>query len=107
MGGEHDRMTAAEAASVIGWWIEAGVDVAIQEKPRAWLGDAASHQPVPDRTAQQPIAATPEELPTNLEAFQGWLGESPFLPLAPPNGRRVLPKGAEAAEIMAANRTTP
>jgi len=101
MGGEHDRMTAAEAASVIGWWIEAGVDVAIQEKPRAWLGEAAtSLSPVPDSTAQTPFAAGPDELPTNLEAFHGWLGESPALPLAQPNGRRVLPKGAEAAEIM-------
>ena len=45
MGGEHDRMTAAEAASVLGWWIEAGVDVAIQEKPRAWLGEAATPAP--------------------------------------------------------------
>ena len=38
MGGEHDRLTAAEAASVLGWWIEAGVDVAVQDAPRAWLG---------------------------------------------------------------------
>jgi len=42
MGGEHDRLTAAEAASVLGWWIEAGVDVAIQEQPRAWLGAVAT-----------------------------------------------------------------
>ena len=41
MGGEHDRVTAAEAASVLGWWIEVGVDVAVQEQPRAWLGAAA------------------------------------------------------------------
>ena len=100
MGGEHDRMTAAEAASVIGWWIEAGVDVAIQEKPRAWLGEAASHPPVPESTAQMPFAAAPEEFPTNLEAFHGWLRASPSLPLAQPNGRRILPRGAEAAEIM-------
>ena len=42
MGGEHDRLTAAEAASVLGWWIEAGVDVAVQDTPRAWLGAPAT-----------------------------------------------------------------
>lgn len=100
MGGEHDRMTAAEAASVVGWWIEAGVDVAIQEKPRAWLGEAASHAFGLESAAQSSNVTAPEELPTNLEAFRGWLGSSPSLPLAQHNSRRVLPKGAEAAEIM-------
>jgi hypothetical protein len=72
MGGEHDRLTAAEAASVLGWWIEAGVDVAIQEKPRAWLGEAATPAP------SAPMAiADPEpthDIPTSLDAFRGWLG---------------------------------
>jgi DNA polymerase len=99
MGGEHDRLTAAEAASVLGWWIEAGVDVAIQEKPRAWLGETATHVPA---SAEEPIpASAPEqEVPTSLEAFRGWLGESQSLPLTPPTARRVLPKGIEAAEVM-------
>ncbi len=49
MGGEHDRLTAAEAASVLGWWIEAGVDVAIQETPRAWLGERRAPCSKPSR----------------------------------------------------------
>ena len=99
MGGEHDRLTAAEAASVLGWWIEAGVDVAIQEKPRAWFGEAATHVPA---SAPEPAAATPaaEEIPASLEAFRGWLGETPSLPLASASTRRILPKGIEAAEVM-------
>ena len=100
MGGEHDRMTAAEAASFIGWWIEAGVDVAIQEKPRAWLGEAVSHTPVLESALQPTAGSAPEELPTNLEAFRSWLGGSRSLPLAQSNARRVLPRGAEAAEVM-------
>ena len=97
MGGEHDRLTAAEAASVLGWWIEAGVDVAIQEKPRAWLSDAARHADAPASAA----APTPEaDIPTSLEAFRGWLDESLTLPLTAPTSKRVLPKGVEAAEIM-------
>jgi uracil-DNA glycosylase family 4 len=98
MGGEHDRLTAAEATSVLGWWIEAGVDVAIQEQPRAWLG-ATAGAPSPE---VHTIAApeTTQELPVSLDAFRVWLGETPSLPLAQGTARRVLPRGAEAAEVM-------
>jgi DNA polymerase len=97
MGGEHDRLTAAEAASVLGWWIEAGVDVAIQEKPRAWLGEAATPAPSPIPIVEpEPV----QDIPTSLEAFRGWLGESPSLPFAAPTAKRVLPRGIEAAEVM-------
>ncbi|QNP46709.1 hypothetical protein H9L14_06455 [Sphingomonas sediminicola] len=98
MGGEHDRLTAAEAASVIGWWIEAGVDVAIQEQPRAWLGATAAVTSVETHTLGAP-EPTPE-LPASLEAFRHWLGETPSLPLAKANARRALPIGIEAAEVM-------
>ena len=97
MGGEHDRLTAAEAASVIGWWIEAGVDVAIQEQPRAWLGaSAAASMPEPQVIAAEPTA----EIPANFDAFRTWLGETPSLPLSKGNSRRALPRGIEAAEVM-------
>ena len=98
MGGEHDRLTAAEAASVLGWWIEAGVDVAIQESPRAWLG-ASVAAPVPD-AAPGSKSAPSQELPGSFEAFRAWLGETPALPLAQGNSRRVLPRGIEAAQVM-------
>ncbi len=97
MGGEHDRLTAAEAASVLGWWIEAGVDVAIQDQPRAWLGEAVSRAPEPH------VIATPaatEGVPESLEALRDWLGSSPSLPFAAQGVRRVLPRGIESAEIM-------
>ena len=98
MGGEHDRLTAAEAASVIGWWIEAGVDVAIQETPRAWLGASAAQPLVEPHVG--PAAEPSQELPANLGEFRSWLGASPSLPMAKANSRRVLPMGAESAEIM-------
>lgn len=99
MGGEHDRLTAAEAASVLGWWIEAGVDVAIQESPRAWLG-ASVAAPAPDAAPETNSAPPSQEIPATFEAFRSWLGEAPTLPLAQGNSRRVLPKGIEAAEVM-------
>lgn len=97
MGGEHDRLTAAEAASVIGWWIEAGVDVAIQEEPRAWLGATVSAL-APEPHIEQ--TSKPSEIPAEFSAFKGWLSDTPSLPLAQPNARRVLPQGIEAAEVM-------
>ncbi|MBA3527204.1 MAG: uracil-DNA glycosylase [Sphingomonas sp.] len=98
MGGKHDRLSAAEAASVLGWWIEAGVDVAVQEKPRAWLGEGAA-APV-DVVPAPPVEEVNEELPDSLEAFRSWLGESSAVPLARAGARRVLPVGGEAAEVM-------
>ena len=90
-------MNAAEAASVLGWWIEAGVDVAIQEKPRAWLGEGAAPAQEPQPS---PAPAPEQELPASLETFRSWLGETSAIPLARPGARRVLPQGVEAAEIM-------
>ena len=52
MGGDSDRISSAEAASTLGWWIEAGVDIAIAEIPRKW------------REALQPVSPTS----TNPEA---------------------------------------
>jgi uracil-DNA glycosylase family 4 len=98
MGGEHDRLTAAEAASVLGWWIEAGVDIAVQDAPRAWLGASESAPAI--ETPPAAAAETAPALPESLEAFRGWLGDSPTLPFAKGNARRALPKGAEAAEVM-------
>jgi uracil-DNA glycosylase family 4 len=98
MGGEHDRLTAAEAASVIGWWIEAGVDVAIQETPRAWLGASAAQPMVEPHVT--PASEPVHEFPANLSEFRSWLGASPSLPMAKANSRRILPIGAESAEIM-------
>ena len=98
MGGEHDRLTAAEAASVLGWWIEAGVDVAVQDTPRAWLGARIS-APVAE-TASSAASESAPALPESLEAFRSWLCDSPTLPFAKGNTRRALPKGGEAAEVM-------
>lgn len=97
MGGDHDRLGAAAAASVLGWWIEAGVNVAIQEQPRSWLG-AADSTAADLRPVEAPVA--PQELPAGLEAFSSWLRETPTLPLARAGARRVLPRGSEAPEVM-------
>ena len=41
MGGEVESIGIAEARSALAWWLEAGVDVAVQEQARDWLKPAA------------------------------------------------------------------
>lgn len=94
MGGEIDELSRAEAASLLGWWLDAGVDGAISESPRDWL-----------KTSVAPAAVIVEApaltaLPDTLEAFQAWLAAAPGLPLDQPGARRILPHGAVEADIM-------
>ncbi len=94
MGGESPIDTVA-ARSALAWWMEAGVDVAVGETPRNWLA-ASPVQPSPAslETAGQ------DEMPETLEAFRAWLGQSPSLPGADSETRRILPVGDEGAALM-------
>ena len=104
MGGEVQSIGAdlswAEARSALAWWLDAGVDVAVQEEPRDWL------KPAPARTqaqaAPEPAAAANIAPPSHetLGELQDWLASSMQLPLASPTARRVLPQGTEDAAIM-------
>jgi hypothetical protein len=37
MAASTDELTHGEAAKLLRWWLDAGVDVAIAEEPRNWL----------------------------------------------------------------------
>ena len=98
MGGTelmHGDATRAAAASALGWWLDAGVDVAIGEAPRDWRRSA----PAPAPSVAAP-AVQAREAPADLAAFRAWLEVEPGLPLDRPGARRVLPHGAEAAPLM-------
>jgi DNA polymerase len=88
-------MDMHEAASALRWWLEAGVDTAIQEDPRNWFERQTA---APDDT-DEPPAGPPEASPDSLEGFQHWLATSPDAPLAS-KSKPVLPVGAEGAEVM-------
>lgn len=87
---------AADAASLLGWWQEMGVDTLIDETPVAWLDRGRVRSP------QEPIAAAPAEIrmPGTLPAFARWLHESPDIPEAGPPARRMALSGNPAAPLM-------
>ena len=88
----------AEARSALTWWLEAGVDAAVQEEPRDWL------KPAPPRS--RPAAEPPlqsnlvQPSPETLAELRQWLASSIRLPLAGPGAKRVLPHGPEDAAVM-------
>jgi DNA polymerase len=84
----------AAAESIIAWWQDAGVDVAVGEEPRDWL--RLKNAPIP----VVPAAAAPTEKPADLAAFQAWLATSASLPMNRPGAIRIAPHGIEAAKAM-------
>src|SRR5436190_10410282 len=98
VGGELELIDVAQARSALAWWLEAGVDIAVQEEPRDWLKPSAARsspaaEPPPQSNLVQPSQETLAEL-------QQWLSSSVQLPLAGPGAKRVLPHGPEDAAVM-------
>lgn len=103
MGGEVETIGIAEARGALGWWLEAGVDVAIQEQPRDWLRPPAPPAPPTRREARsEPVPQSNLVQPSHdtLTELQDWLATSLHLPLAGPGARRILPRGPEHAPVM-------
>jgi len=97
VGGELESIGFAEARSALAWWLEAGVDVALQEDPRDWLKPAPPRKPAAEPA---PVANVAEVSHDTLAELQQWLASSAQLPLASATARRILPHGPENAAIM-------
>jgi DNA polymerase len=98
VGGEVETIGIAEARNALAWWLEAGVDVAVQEEARDWLRPASprsapSPGPAPVVNVAQPSHET-------LADLQQWLASSAHLPLASATARRILPHGPQDAAVM-------
>ena len=97
MGGELNSIGIAEARSALAWWLDAGVNSALQEEPRNWLKPAppppATAEPLPPPNVTRPSHETLSEL-------QEWLASSAQLPLASASARRILPHGPQNAPVM-------
>ena len=98
MGGEVTLIGDAEARSALRWWLDAGVDVAIQEEPRNWLKPPEPKRNPATPEPQHPNVVLPSQ--ETLSELQEWLASSVQLPLAGAGARRVAPHGPEAAAIM-------
>lgn len=97
MGGEVDTIGYAEVRSALRWWLDAGVDAAIQEEPRNWLKPPEPNKAVVAEAVQRNLVLPSQETLTEL---QQWLASSVQLPLAGASARRVAPHGPEAAAVM-------
>ena len=96
-----DELTPEAAASMLLWWLDAGVDTIAGEAPRDWLRPKAAPPPAPLETkALAPREAPSEELPGQLDLFQAWLQSSDRLPFASPAAPRICPAGDPASGLM-------
>jgi uracil-DNA glycosylase family 4 len=96
VGGEVESIGITEVRSTLAWWLESGVDAAIQESPRNWL------KPPSPKGAKEQAPETPAERPVHgtLDEFRNWLATSENLPMGGRAARRVLPHGPHQAAIM-------
>jgi DNA polymerase len=92
MGGTGSAIDEREAASALRWWIECGVDIAIQEDARNWFERAAAPAPIEEPQAEAPA-------PASLDSFHEWIAGS-NAPLFTGRSKPVLPQGIEGAEVM-------
>ena len=98
MGGKLDEIGIAEARSALAWWLDAGVDVAVQEDPRDWLRPPPPPSVQPAAAPAAPNVAEPSA--DTLADLQSWLASSANLPLAAGAARRIAPHGPENAAVM-------
>jgi uracil-DNA glycosylase family 4 len=98
VGGEVENIGIAEARSALAWWLDCGVDIAVQEEARDWLKPAPAKAVTPVETPPQANVAPPSH--ETLAELRQWLESSAHLPLASPAAKRILPHGPEDAAVM-------
>jgi DNA polymerase len=99
----NQPISPADAASVLRWWSDAGVDVLVADAPRDWLRPAPSPAPAAPLPEPTPVLAPQEpadELPGQLDMFRAYLASSDRLSFAAPSAPRVCPSGDPASGLM-------
>jgi uracil-DNA glycosylase len=95
MGIGQQNFGTDAAASLLGWWRDAGVDTVIGEMPNDWLGAALAA-----KSGQIPIAEPVfAALPQSLDALIDHLMTSDIADAGPPN-RRLRPSGNASSDLM-------
>lgn len=111
----NDRSLGQALEAALGWWAEAGVDMAFVDEPQDWL---AAESPAPSTKAApilapaaqkpprvaapsasaEPVAEDRSAWPEKFEDFtHWWLNEAS---LAPRGARRFAPYGPQGAPLM-------
>jgi uracil-DNA glycosylase len=102
MGADQKLDWHGAAASLVGWWQEAGVDLLVQEEPRDWFATpvpAATAPPTPASARAPEAPAARAQLPDTLEAFLAWrLSEK--APEARWPGHPIAPHHPSGASLM-------
>jgi len=83
------------AASLVGWWLDSGVDVATSDEPRDWLRAAP-----PVNAPAAPAANLKLPAAEDLAALHAFLATATGLPMERPGAPRILPVGEEGASLM-------
>jgi DNA polymerase len=96
----NDPLSRADAASVLQWWSDAGVDTLIDEQPRDWLRPQAREATFAVSKVETAPAAPHEDLPGQLDLFQTFLRSSERLSYASPSAPRVCPSGDPSSGLM-------
>ncbi len=111
----NDRSLGEALNAALGWWAEAGVDMAFVDAPQDWL---AAETPAPTAKAAlalppaekkaprvalpsasaQPIAEDRSTWPEKFEDFAAWWLAEPSL--APRGAKRLTPSGPQGARLM-------
>lgn len=97
VGGEVESFGIAEARTALGWWLDAGVDCAIQEEARNWLKPTSQRPPIVEAAPPSNVTQPSHE---TLSQLKEWLASSAHLPLASASARRILPHGPENPAVM-------
>jgi uracil-DNA glycosylase len=94
VGNERQNFETGAAASLLGWWRDAGVDTAIAEAPADWLGSA-----VVAKSLATPVEVPAIKAPQTLEALVDHLMRFDLAEAGPPR-RRLAPAGNPASDLM-------
>jgi uracil-DNA glycosylase len=95
MGSGQQIFERDAAASMLGWWRDAGVDAVISETPHDWLGISGPVKSCMQSTPEPAVSA----LPQSLDALVNHLMTGELPDAGPPN-RRVRPAGDAASDLM-------
>jgi uracil-DNA glycosylase len=84
------------AASILRWWRDSGVDALIDETPTPWLGRATRP------TAPAPVTAKRREtpFPNTLASFSAWVNTTEDIPALGPKAQRLGAFGTPTAPLM-------